>query len=191
MLAGTTVTVTDSTGVARLSPLFYVSATQVNCEIPAGVASGFAKVTIMNQNGTTQSAAIQIGNTSPGLFELNSSGLVAAWVLPLTSGIQGALQPVYQVVSDSVIPLPINLGPSTEETYLEMYGTGVRDALNVTATVGGLNVPVLFSGAAPGFPGEDQINIGPLPHALAGRGNVSVVTTADGHAANTVNVTIQ
>jgi len=57
--------------------------------------------------------------------------------------------------------------------------------------VGGLNVPVLFSGAAPGFPGEDQINIGPLPHALAGRGNVSIVTTADGHAANTVNVTIQ
>jgi uncharacterized protein (TIGR03437 family) len=190
-LADTTVTVTDSAGVARLAPLFYVSPTQVNFEIPAGAASGSATVTIANQNGATQSASIEIGNTSPGLFELDSSGLVAAWVLPVTSGVQGALQPVYQVVSNSVAPLAINLGPSAQQSYLEMYGTGVRNANSVTAMVGGLSVPVLFSGAAPGYPGEDQVNIGPLPRALEGQGSVRIVVTADGQAANTVNVTIQ
>jgi uncharacterized protein (TIGR03437 family) len=72
-----------------------------------------------------------------------------------------------------------------------MYGTGIRNAKNVTVTVGGLSVPVTYSGAAPGFAGEDQVNIGPLPLSLAGKGSVNILLTADGQAANTVNVTIQ
>ena len=190
-LDDTTVTATDSAGVARLAPLFYVSPSQVNFEIPAGTASGTASVSIQNQNGTTQSATIQTGNVSPGLFELNTAGLVAAWVLPVISGTQQPLQPVYQIASGNVVPLPISLGSSTEQVYLEMYGTGIRNANSVTATVGSLSVPVLFAGAAPGFAGEDQVNIGPLPDALAGKGSVNIVLTADGQAANTVNVTIQ
>jgi uncharacterized protein (TIGR03437 family) len=87
--------------------------------------------------------------------------------------------------------LPISLGPSTEQIYLEMYGTGIRNAKNVTVTVGGLSVPVLYSGAAPGYAGEDQVNIGPLPPALAGQGNVNIILAADGQQANIVTVTIQ
>ena len=54
-----------------------------------------------------------------------------------------------------------------------------------------MSVPVLGAAATSQFVGEDQVNIGPLPQALAGMGNVNIVITADGHAANTVNVTIQ
>jgi uncharacterized protein (TIGR03437 family) len=190
-LDGTTVTVKDSAGVARLAPLFYVSPAQVNFEIPTGTATGAATVSTQDQNGTTQTSTIQIGSVSPGLFALNGSGLIAAWVLPVISGTQQPLQPVYQIASGSVSPLPINLGPSTQQVYLEMYGTGIRNANGVTATVGGLGVPVLYAAAAPGFAGEDQVNVGPLPSVLAGQGNVSIIVTADGQAANTVNVTIQ
>jgi uncharacterized protein (TIGR03437 family) len=190
-LDGNTVTVTDSSGVARQASLFYVSPSQINFEIPAGTATGTATVTFQNQNGTIQSTTISIGSVSPGIFELNGSGLVAALVLPVISGTQQPLQPVYQIASGSVIPLPINLGPSTEQVYLEMYGTGIRNAKSVTVTVGGLSVPVLYAGAAPGFAGEDQVNIGPLPQSLAGKGSVNILLTADGQAANTVNVTIQ
>ena len=190
-LNGNTVTVTDSAAAARQAPLFYVSSSQTNFEIPAGTATGTATVTFQNQNGTTQSATISIGSVSPGIFGLNGSGLVAAWVLPVVSGVQQSLQPVYQVVAGNVVALPISLGPSTEQVYLEMYGTGIRHAKSITATVGGLNVPVLFSGAAPGFAGEDQVNIGPLPLSLAGKASVNILLTADGQAANTVNVTIQ
>src|ERR1039458_1838050 len=190
-LDGNTVTVTDSAGVARQASLFYVSPSQINFEIQAGTATGTATVTFQNQNGTTQSATISIGSVSPGIFELNGSGLVAALVLPVISGTQQPLQPVYRIASGSVIPLPIDLGPSTEQVYLEMYGTGIRNAKSVTVTVGGLSVPVLYAGAAPGFAGEDQVNIGPLPQSLAGKGSVNILLTADGQAANTVNVTIQ
>jgi uncharacterized protein (TIGR03437 family) len=90
-----------------------------------------------------------------------------------------------------VIALPVSLGPSTEQVYLELYGTGFRNAKNFTATVGGLGVPVLGAAATSQFVGEDQVNIGPLPRVLAGTGSVNIVITADGQAANTVNVTIQ
>jgi uncharacterized protein (TIGR03437 family) len=190
-LLGNSVTVTDSAGVARPAPLYFVSAGQINFEIPAGTAAGTATVTIQNQNGTIQSTTIQIGGVSPGIFPLNLSGLVAAWALPVISGTQQPLQPVYQMASGSVVALPVNLGPSTEQVYLEIYGTGFRNAKNITATVGGVSVPVLGWAATSQFAGEDQVNIGPLPQALAGKGSVNIVITADGLAANTVTVTIQ
>jgi uncharacterized protein (TIGR03437 family) len=190
-LDGNTVTVTDSDGVARQAPLYFVSPSQINFEIPTGTAMGTATVTIQNQNGTTQSAVIQIGSVSPGIFELNGSGLVAAWVLPVISGAQQPLLPVWQVVAGGVVPLAVSLGPSTEQIYLEMYGTGIRNAKTVTVTMGGLSVPVLYYGAAPGYAGEDQVNIGPLPAALAGQGSVKIGLAADGQQANAVTVTIQ
>jgi uncharacterized protein (TIGR03437 family) len=190
-LDGNTVTVTDSAGVARQAPLYYVGPSQINFVIPTGTATGTATVKIQNQNGTTQSAVIQIGKVSPGIFPLNGSGLVASWVLPVISGTQQPLQPVWQVVAGSLVPLPISLGPSTEQIYLEMYGTGIRNAKTVTVTMGGLSVPVLYYGAAPGYAGEDQVNIGPLPPALAGQGNVNIILAADGQQANIVTVTIQ
>jgi uncharacterized protein (TIGR03437 family) len=191
-LAGTTVTVLDSAGVARQAPLFFVSPLQINFEIPDGTALGSATVTIKNQSGAIQIGLIDIENVSPGLFELDSSGLVAAWALPVISGAQQSLLQVYQIgASNSIVPSPINLGPATEEIYLEMYGTGIRNATAVTATVGGLSVPVLSFSAAPGFAGEDQVNIGPLPRSLGGQGTVNIVLTADGKTANTVNVNIQ
>jgi uncharacterized protein (TIGR03437 family) len=190
-LDGNSVTVTDSAGVARPAPLYFVSSGQINFEIPAGTAAGTATVTFQNQNGTIQSTTILIGSVSPGIFALNGSGLAAALALPVFSGVQQSLQPVWQLASGSVVALPVNLGPSTEQVYLELYGTGFRNAKNFTATVGGLSVPVLGAAATAQFVGEDQVNIGPLPPSLAGKGIVNIVITADGQASNTVNVTIQ
>ena len=65
------------------------------------------------------------------------------------------------------------------------------DRQNVSVSVGGVVVPVLFSGAQGVYAGEDQVNVGPLPASLGGRGNVSIVLTAEGQTANTVNVTIK
>jgi len=190
-LAGATVTVTDAAAISRAALLFYVSPTQINWEIPDGTAAGAATVTIANLNGTSQTGTIQIGTVSPGLFELNTAGLAAAWVLPVVSGVQQNLRAVYQLNSGEIVPLPIGLGPASEQVYLELYGTGIRHAKNVTVSVGGVGVPVLYSASAPGFSGEDQVNIGPLPKSLAGQGRVNILLTADGQAANTVNVTIQ
>jgi len=112
--------------------------------------------------------------------------------LPIIGGVQKPLLPVYQLTAaNAVVPLPLSLGSSDEQIFLEIYGTGIRNAKTVTVTVGGVNVPVTYAGAAPLYAGEDQVNIGPLPHSLVGAGNVNIVLTADGQTANTVNITFQ
>jgi uncharacterized protein (TIGR03437 family) len=59
------------------------------------------------------------------------------------------------------------------------------------ATIGG--APVAASGPVPQsqFVGLDQVNLGPLPRTLAGRGEVDVQLTIGGRTANVVTVRIQ
>jgi len=181
---GATVTITDSAGNSTAAPLYYVSPKQINFEVPAGVALGPGTVSLTQSDGTPVVAVVTLANSAPGIFQLNIAGLAAAQALA-----GGNYLPVYQVgASGSIVPLPIDL--SQGQVYLILYGTGIRNAQNVTVTVGGQNVPSAF--AAQGFyAGEDQVNVGPLPLSLVGKGNVSIVLTADGLAANTVNVTFR
>jgi hypothetical protein len=66
--------------------------------------------------------------------------------------------------------------------YLSIFATGVRNAQSVAVTVGGQSVPVTYSGPQGKYAGLDQINVGPLPASLAGRGRVNIVMTSrDGH----------
>ena len=52
------------------------------------------------------------------------------------------------------------------------------------------NALVLYAGAAPGFPGLDQVNVA-VPTGMAGAGTVDVVVTVDGQASNTVTLTFR
>ena len=89
------------------------------------------------------------------------------------------------------IHAPNNVYPSKLHANLEIFGTGIRGAQSVTASVAGQTVPVLSSSGQGVFIGLDQVNIGPLPLSLKGSGQTNIVLTADGQAANTVNVVIQ
>lgn len=190
-LNGAAVNVQDAAGFVRPAPLFYVSPTQINFEIPAGTAVGNATVTVIG-TGTNFSAPLQIVNVAPGVFTLNGQGLAAALVLRVHADATQSVENVYQAdAGGNVVALPIDLGPETEQVYLLIYGTGVRNARSVTATVGGASVPVLFAGAQGTYVGEDQINVGPLPRSLAGQAKVNVTIIADGIGANVTNLTFK
>jgi uncharacterized protein (TIGR03437 family) len=80
----------------------------------------------------------------------------------------------------------------SEQLYLLLYGTGIRSfAKAVTARVGGIDVPVLGALAQGQYIGLDQVNIGPLPAPLAGRGEVPIQIWVDGVAANPVTIRMQ
>jgi len=186
-LGGTTVLVRDSAGVERPAPLFYVSPTQVNYQIPAETASGAATVTITNGAGTVSTATIQVAAVAPGVFAFDASGQGLAAALIQRVRADGT-QPIEAVTS-----APINLGPSTDQVFLALFGTGIRGRSALSAIrciIGGVDAGVSYAGAQGGFVGLDQINV-LLPRSLIGRGAVDVVLNVEGIPANTVRVNVQ
>jgi len=190
-LAGTSVTVRDSAGAIRDAPLFFASPNQINLEVPAGTAVGRAVVTVKTAKGNI-TGGLQVAQVAPGLFLLNTSGLVAANLLRVSAAGQSA-EAVYQVDSAGAVQaLSIDLGPPDEQVYLLIYGTGFRFALPNTAvaTIGGIQATIQFLGAQPAFAGLDQLNI-LIPRSLVGRGDVPVVLTIAGQVSNIGHITIK
>ena len=191
-LAGTTVTVTDSTGIEHQAPLFFVSAVQINCVIPPETAIGSANVTVTTADGKSSTASIQIEAVAPGLFAANATGKGVAAALFLRVAADGTRTQDLIFDLDTRSAVPINLGPEVDQLFLLLFGTGIRGfSSQITATVGGENVAVLGALPQGEFVGLDQVNIGPLPRSLAGRGEVDIILTADGKQANTVTVNIE
>ncbi len=192
-LGGVSVRVTDSAGAERLAGLFFVSPGQINFWVPPQTAAGRATVTVLRGSEVLAAGTVQVEPTVPGLFTANSSGRGAPAALALRVAADGtrSAPSVFQLVAAGFVPAPIDLGPPTDQVYLLLFGTGIRGARSpVTATAGGQNVPVL--GAVPHsvFVGLDQVNIGPLPRTLIGRGEIPLILTVEGRPANTVTVSI-
>ncbi len=191
-VAGTTVSVTGSDGVSRPANIFFVSPAQVNVLVPSGTPAGAAQASVISANGSVSSSLFEVTAIAPGIFTANAQGLAAAVVLRVHSDGSQTLENVAQTIGNQIVPVPISLDPSTDKVYLELYGTGLRGAAQsqVSVTVGPLALTPVFAGAQPSFAGLDQVNV-LLPYSLKGMGNVPVVVTAAGHAANMVNVTIE
>ena len=179
VLAGTTVRVIDSLGIERLAPLFFVSPWQVNYLLPARTALGQARVIVTGSDGVPRSGTAIVERLAPGLFSANSSGqdVAAAVAFRRTAGGAESTQLVFQCPggAGTCVPDPIDLGPEGDEVHLLLYGTGIRGRSSlgaVSVKIGGVAVPVSYAGDQMQYVGLDQINAGPLPRSLAGRGEV-------------------
>ncbi len=193
-LAGVTARVRDNLGVERLAPLFFVSPEQINFLVPSGVANGLATVTVTNASGDVSTGTVAISNVAPSLFSANASGMgvVSALVFRRTANGQESYEPVarFDPATNSFVSVPIDLGPQGDQVFLIAFGTGFRGhsgLTNVSATIGGGASPVFFAGPVSGYLGLDQTNI-LLDRSLAGKGEVDLILTVDGKAANMVKV---
>ncbi|HWB84292.1 MAG TPA: Ig-like domain repeat protein [Bryobacteraceae bacterium] len=195
-LGGVTVTITDSNGTDRLAPLYGVfgSAGQINFLVPGGTAPGLASVTITLPTGDAIKTMINVTPTAPGIFTATQTGQgpfagQIVYVHPDQS--QTVVNSVTPDSTGTLVPNPITVSKPGDQVYLTLYGTGLRHAGTLTATIHGVSVPVSYFGAQGTYDGLDQINIGPLPATLAGAGVVNLVVSADGQAANAVSVATQ
>ncbi len=190
---GTTVSIVDAAGKTSAAPLLYVVPSQVNFEVPAGVATGPAEVIILSGDGTKTIGSAQIQPVAPGLFTFNSTGLAAAYVIVYHADQTNTFEPVYASGSGgTLVANPVSLGSTGDQAYLFLFGTGFDAAgtSGVSVSVGGANIQPTFAGQQGAYAGLDQVNV-PLPASLAGKGNVTIQLTANGLAANAVNITIQ
>lgn len=182
-LAGTTVSITDSTGATRLAPLFFVAPQQINYQIPAGTAPGFAIVTVISGDGRTATGTLQIQPAAPALFTINQAGTGEAAALDAFT-FTGA---------------PFNATrPDGQPNVIAFFGTGLgADATDVDgnvagsvqATIDGTPATVQYAGRAPGFTGLNQFNV-VLPIGIAS-GTHNVQFTRNGVASNVVTIAVR
>ncbi|MGB7720934.1 MAG: SUMF1/EgtB/PvdO family nonheme iron enzyme [Bryobacteraceae bacterium] len=191
-LAGGTVTVTDSTGAVRSAQVLATVSTQINFVVPAATATGQATITVSNVAVGT----VMVDTVAPGLFSANADGkgVAAAMAVLVKSDGSQISEPVFRcgTVAGSCVAAPVDLWAASDQLFLSLYGTGMRGfQQQAVATVGGVSVSVTGPVAQSQYVGLDQVNLGPLPRSLAGRGEVAVVVTVDGKAANAVTLNIQ
>ena len=129
------------------------------------------------------------------MFSANSSGegVPAATLLRVQGGAQ-IYEPVarYDAQLQRFVPVPIDLGPESDQVFLILFGTAFRaaDPAGVTVMIGEEEAEVLYSGPTPGFVGLDQANVR-VPRSLVGKGEVTIVLTADNRSANAVTINIK
>jgi uncharacterized protein (TIGR03437 family) len=179
-LNGASVSITDSFGNTQPAGLFFVSPTQINCAVPAGLAIGAATAQVTGPQGVSQ-FPVQISAISPALFSADGSGsgLASAEIVRDHQN-----QPTTTVVTDTPTAF------SGDNLYLVLFGTGFdnvspRDTVEIMFN-GQITYPS-YIGPQGSFEGLDQINV-PLPPSLAGEGQVSIQVMINGAFSNIVTV---
>jgi len=200
-MQGAQVQLTDSTGNMSFAPLLYVSPGQINYQVPSfGVAAGLVNVAVLNGAATVASGVLEAAAIAPTIFTANSTGqgVPAALIQRVHSDGSYEYETVatYDATSGQFVAAPIAF--NGDSLYLLLFGTGFDASSGVggtTVTIGqqwfeGPEMTVLFSGPAPGYAGEDQIDV-VLPSSLAGSGQVTLTVTVDGSTANAVTIAFQ
>ena len=192
-LGETRVSVTGSDGADSWAPLYFVSPGQINFLVPAAAKAGAAQLRVFLQNKVVARTTVQVQAVAPGIFTANSDGKGAPAALAARYGAGGAQTevPVFHcgLAAGSCVPVAMDLGAESDQLILMLYGTGLRNGRSVTATIGGVDAPVLGFAAQSQYPGLDQVNVR-VPRELKGRGDVDVVLQADGEAAKAVRIHI-
>lgn len=193
-LGGARVVVRDASGIERPAPLFYVSNSQVNFQIPPGSAPGQA-LTEMFINGQIASRGrLDLASTAPAIFTADSSGggYPAGNILRYRGaelvGVESLVD--YDPVQKRFVGRQIDPGPAGDTLFLVLYGTGFRNhggLGTIGVAIGGVGAQVLYAGAQGNYVGLDQLNLR-LPRELAGRGEVDLVLTVGSVAAKPVRI---
>ena len=166
-------------------PLYYVSATQIDAVLPV-TASGFNQLTVQNTAGQ-HTVNVYVGTAAPAIFTEDASG----------TGPAAALKASDETLVTADNPLQAGEAVSLYATGLGLTtpGTGSFGGLDVavqqpTVTVAGVNCPVTFAGAAPGYIGLDQINC-TIPSGITSTASAPVVITSGSSVSNTATLAIQ
>lgn len=188
-LGGVTLTVRDDVGTTAQAQLFFVSPTQINFLMPA-LNPAATLVLITDANGRTYNALI--APVAPGIFQASPSTVPAAFYDRYDArGLPIELNRLVLIPGPPIEAAMIPRNPG-ESLYLLLYGTGIRarNAATMTATIGGVNVPIAFAGPQGQFPGQDQINLGPLPASVPS-GLREIRLSFNGIPANVVTIRLQ
>ncbi len=178
--------------------MFFASPGQANILVPRSLEGTASAQLVPTRDGVSGPAAtVSLTPFAPGVFTMDQSGSGQGAVLVAGTGMLAAPAAQFQAAraaraGDGLEIYATGLGPVAAVSGLrpqqgiELFQTTQQP----TATLGGVDVPVLFSGLAPGFEGVYQVNAevtGQVPVGPA----VPLVIRQGGVASNTVTVAIE
>jgi uncharacterized protein (TIGR03437 family) len=173
------------------APLFYVSATQINCQVPFEVA-GQTTVPVVVQNGPAPSAPfnLTISAASPGIFTGTVNGQSVGAILNQDYSQNLPSNPAHV---GQVIQIFANgqgvVANQPADGATAPGGPLATTATNPTVLIGGQPAPVSFSGLTPGLVGLWQVNVTIPPTVTPG--NAVAIQIVQGTAvSNAANVAI-
>ena len=172
---------TSATIDARPIPLYYVSPTQINAQVPFETPTGTATLAVTVNGALSPAVTFPVAATAPGIFLYNRlrgdatiGGVPTTFIGPgaVAVNADGSLNAadhpakpgdviVVYMTGQGAVSNPILTGTPA------LAGPLSATLATTTATVGGANAEVLFSGLAPGFVGLLQANIR-IPTVAAG-----------------------
>ena len=188
-IGGVTLQLRDTTGATQKAPLVFISPSQINFVMPAGILPGQVALTLTNGTNSPVDGTALVRSVAPALFTADGSGkgVAAATATRVDTNQQRSLLPVLHCSGTVCTSVPIDLG-TDGSVYLTLYGTGIRNHTGAIAcSINRISIPVIYAGAQGQYEGLDQVNIGPLVN-LNGSGEVDLLLTVDGRSSNPVLV---
>jgi uncharacterized protein (TIGR03437 family) len=152
--------------------LLYVSETQINCQLPLGLAGDRIRIRVMTTQGTSNTVEAPFGPMGCGLFTQARNGRGPL----LAQNFEDAPDPMNRFRINAVHE------SARQGQVVVMWGTGLGDTNPPVAAgeptpgqapateqpevyVAGIRAQVQYAGRAPGFAGLDQIQIVVPPNA--------------------------
>lgn len=144
-----------------LSPLLYVSNSQINAVVPYALDTSVRARVVVRYRGLASPAfSVFAGPSSPGIFSQTANGLGPGSILNEDTSLNSAANPASRGTIVSIYCTGEGqTNPPGIDGLLATQGTLPAPRLPVTVLIGGAEAEVTYAGAAPGFTaGSMQIN---------------------------------
>ena len=148
----------------------------INIYVPETTGTGTRRALVYLNDQTLAAGDVTISNDNPGLFTMTQNGEGEGIAL-LVSAMQ-------------YLQSPFNAKTDGQASVIALFGTGWRNSLPVSVTIGGQAATVEYAGAVSFFNGLDQINVR-VPDGVTGLSPVVVRTASGAMSRNDVVITIR
>jgi uncharacterized protein (TIGR03437 family) len=171
------------------APLFYVSAGQINAQVPFEASGSTASLVVDNGGSRSVAISLPLASSVPGIFTAQygtgpGAVLHTSDYSPVADGspaTSGEIVAIYCTGLGAVTP-------NVQSGYAAPPGSVPQVVEKPQVTIGGAPAEVLFAGLAPGFVGLYQVNVR-VPAGLSGVSLPLVLKTS--LASNTATLSVR
>jgi adhesin/invasin len=176
----------------QAAPLFFVSPTQVNFQMPVEARSSTVQIVVLFDTLRSASVTVPSGAELPSVFTVNQAGTGQAAALNADSTPNSAQNPA---AADSAIALYVTGLGATNPSFATGQAGATSEPLNRTVLtpvvrIAGVASEVLYSGLAPGFVGLYQVNVR-IPQGTSAGPSVGVEVEFLGRKSNPVTIAVR